>query len=73
MYFFHAFFFINITHPTDIDECADTQLPIVCLTLTVPIPKVVMSVSVGLATMEMEGARGPDALVSHAITFNVSS
>lgn len=49
------------------------QLPIVCLMLTVPILKVVMSVSVGLAIMETEGARGPDALVSHAITFNVSS
>ena len=40
------------------------ELPVVCLTLTVAILKVAMSVSVGLATMEMEGALGQDALVS---------
>ena len=35
--------------------------PVVCLTLTAPIPKEAMSVSVGLATMEMEEAPGQDA------------
>ena len=42
------------------------ELPVVCLTLTVPILKVATSVSVGLATMEMEGALGQDALVSQS-------
>ena len=42
------------------------ELLVVCLTLTVPIVKVATSVSVGLATMEMERALGLDALVSQS-------
>ena len=66
-------FFLLMSHILQTLMNALIQLPIVCLMLTIPIPKVVMCVSVDLATMEMEGARGLDALVSHAITFNVSS
>ena len=46
------------------------ESPVVYLMLTASIPKVAMSVSVGLATMEMEGALEQDALVSHLITFS---
>ena len=39
-------------------------MPVVCLMPLVPIRRVAMSVSVGLATAEMEGALELDALVS---------
>ena len=42
------------------------ELRVVCLMLAVPILKVAMSVSVGLATMEMEEAQELDALVSQS-------
>lgn len=49
---------------TDINDGTACQLTNVCLMPLVPIRRVAMSVSVGLATTEMEGALELDALVS---------